>query len=395
MTKDGLSRSRLKFYAFAVTPLLLLAGLLYFAPPTLLGFVPEAEVPVESLTFERVILEPNMIRLEIVNGGPNEIVLSQIFVNDALFAGYIDPAAEIPRLGRATIYIPYSWVSGEPVAVTLLSSNAIKFEHEIEAAVTTPVLGLAQLSTFVFIGIYVGIIPVFLGLTWLPFLRRLAVKWYNFILSLTAGLLIFLGADALLEASEIAQSVPSAFQGSAIIIFGIVISFLGLQVISERALRGPSKTGKLGLLALAYMIALGIGLHNFGEGLSIGSAYALGEVALGTFLILGFTIHNLTEGVAIVSPISQRRVVMLHLVALGLIGGAPTILGAIIGGLAFTSFWATLFLAVGVGAIFQVVYAIGRHAIGGGVAGWATPTNFAGLLLGLFIMYSTGLAIPA
>ena len=387
-------RTRVKPYSLAIIPLILLAALLYFVPPNLIGLMPEAEVPIESLTFERVILESNLIKVEVVNGGPNDITLSQLFINDALYSGYIDPDDVVPRLGRATLYIPYSWVKGEPIIITLLSSNAIKFEHEIEAAVATPVVGANQLITFALIGTYVGIIPVFLGLAWLPLLRKLITKWYNFILSLTVGLLIFLGADALIEASEAALSVPSAFQGSAVLIFGVAISFLGLQLIGERGFRGSSKCGKLGLLGLAYMIALGIGLHNFGEGLAIGSAYALGEVALGTFLILGFTIHNITEGVAIVSPVSRRSVQISHLVMLGLIGGAPTILGTIVGGMAYTSFWATLFLAVGVGAIFQVVYQISNHAIGGGIRGWTTPTNLAGLFLGLLIMYTTGMVIP-
>ena len=230
----------------------------------------------------------------------------------------------------------------------------------------------------------------------MPFLKRLAKKWHNFILSLTVGLLLFLGMDALIEAVESAAKVPSAFQGPSLIIFGAIITFLFLQLIGEntfkRGKRGSDNPS--GFLTLAFMIALGIGFHNFGEGLAIGSAYAIGKVSLGILLILGFTIHNITEGVAIVSPISREAVKIRHLLFLGFIGGAPTILGTIIGGLAYTSFWATLFLAVGVGAIFQVIYVICSFAIGDGIRGLASPTNLSGLALGFLIMYGTALALP-
>ncbi|MEK0326913.1 MAG: ZIP family metal transporter, partial [Nitrosopumilus sp.] len=194
--------------------------------------------------------------------------------------------------------------------------------------------------------------------------------------------------DTILEAIENSLLVPSAFQGPAILIFGAALTFLGLQYVSERGKSSQPSDGK-GLMKLAYMIALGIGLHNVGEGLAIGSAYALGEVALGTFLILGFTVHNLTEGVAIVSPIAKRKVMIKHLFFLGMLAGAPTILGTIIGGFAFTPLLATIFLAVAAGAIIQVVYQVGKISFLRD-SGWTKPLNLAGLVIGLLIMYFTG-----
>src|SRR5206468_6340027 len=140
---------------------------------------------------------------------------------------------------------------------------------------------------------------------------------------------------------------------------GLLASFMSLVAVGESS--GSSKSGAARRgLALAYLISLGIGLHNLGEGLAVGAAYALGEVALGAFLIIGFMIHNTTEGIAIVAPISSSgsRTSMKHLAAIGIIAGVPTIPGALIGGFSFSSFWAALFLAVGAGAIFQVVFEI-------------------------------------
>ena len=148
-------------------------------------------------------------------------------------------------------------------------------------------------------------------------------------------------------------------------------------------------------MVLAYLIAFGIGLHNLGEGLAIGAAYALGEVALGTFLVLGFMLHNTTEGLGIVAPVATDRPSLWQLVLLGVIAGAPTIPGAWIGGFVYSPIFATIFLAIGAGAIFQVVYELGRLTVRQAGDELITATNFAGFLAGLLIMYVTGLFVAA
>jgi zinc transporter ZupT len=148
-------------------------------------------------------------------------------------------------------------------------------------------------------------------------------------------------------------------------------------------------------LGLALLIAVGIGLHNLGEGLAIGAAYSLGKVALGTFLVLGFTIHNTTEGLAIVTPIARERPGLATLALLGTVAGAPTILGALIGGLSYSPVLATLFLAVGAGAIFQVVYELVKMTVRQAGDELVTAMNLAGFVAGLLIMYVTGLFVAA
>ena len=148
---------------------------------------------------------------------------------------------------------------------------------------------------------------------------------------------------------------------------------------------------------LAMLIAVGIGLHNFGEGLAIGSAFALGEATLGTLLIVGFALHNTTEGLAIVAPLArdQQKVGLVDLMKLGLIGGVPTIAGAWLGGLVYSPVWSVLFLALGVGAIAQVTRQIakqiGRDAERGR-AFTSTPV-LGGLLAGFAVMYVTGMLV--
>ena len=154
---------------------------------------------------------------------------------------------------------------------------------------------------------------------------------------------------------------------------------------------------------LALLIATGIGLHNFGEGLAIGAAFALGEAALGTLLIVGFTLHNTTEGLAILAPIAKERPSIGLLIRLGLIGGVPTIAGAWLGGFVYSRVAAVLCLGLGAGAIAQVVVQLSRQvgaastATGGGSRSaaqrFATAPVMLGLMAGFAVMYATGMLV--
>ncbi len=150
------------------------------------------------------------------------------------------------------------------------------------------------------------------------------------------------------------------------------------------------------MLGTAYRIALGIGLHNLGEGLAIGAAFALGEAALGTFLILGFTIHNITEGIGIVAPIARKNPGLRHFAMLLLLAGGPAILGVWLGGFAFNPILATIFLAIGIGAILQVIWEVGKLVMQDNarrqqsLINWV---NLSGVVVGLAIMYFTAFLV--
>jgi zinc transporter ZupT len=377
---------------WGLLPLLLLAALiailLRFGP---LGVFQAAVPPVEELTVDRVRLEPGRFIIRVTNGGPEPVTVAQVLVDEAYWQFEMTPGATVPRLGTATITIEYPWVEGEAHHLKLLSSLGTPFEHTVDVATASPRVDARYLGTFTLLGVYVGVLPVFLGLLWLPFVRRLEARWTGFFLSLTAGLLVFLGVDALDEALEVAGGLPGAFQGVGLIVTGVLVSALLLVWVSRRFSQGGASARHLGL---ALLIAVGIGLHNLGEGLAIGAAYSLGKVALGTFLVLGFTIHNTTEGLAIVTPIARERTALATLALLGLVAGAPTIVGAWVGGLSYSPVLATLFLAVGAGAIFQVVYELLKLMVGEA----RTPAfgyQVAGFAAGLLVMYLTGLFVAA
>jgi zinc transporter ZupT len=384
--------NRVPSWVWLLLPLGLLAALsVMVARGGLLDFLRAGAPPVEELVFERVTLSPGVIRVQVANGGPDPVTVAQVMVDDAYWRFTITPDATIGRLGRAIIELPYPWVENEAHLLTLLTSTGLTFEHAVAVARETPRIDARFFRVFGMIGMYVGLIPVLLGLLWYPLLRRLERRWLDFVLALTAGLLIFLGADAVAEALETGAEVGGAYQGPLIVLVGALGTLLLLQALSGGRV---ARSGEEGRRAVAWLIALGIGLHNLGEGLAIGAAYVLGEAALGAFLVIGFMLHNSTEGLAIVAPIARDRPRLTTLAGMGLLAGAPTVAGAWIGGAAFSPVLATLFLSIGAGAIAQVVVAlsrvVGRDRDGAPV--W-TPLTAGGLVAGMLVMYGTGLLV--
>ncbi len=369
---------------------LLVAAFIRFGP---VGVFRATFPPVEELTIERVSLPaPNRLQVHVTNGGPEPVTIAQVLVDDASWVHEIDGDKRVARLDSRTLTIPYPWVEGEPHVITLITSTGLTFTSTVAVATQTPAPDARYLGTFALLGVYAGVIPVFLGLLWLPFLRSISKAWMGFFLSLTIGLLVFLGVDALVEAISTAGRVPGAFNGMGLVLIGVVGTPLGLAALGQWK-RG--QTGTLSPLWVATLVAIGIGLHNFGEGLAIGASYSSGEIALGTFLVVGFLLHNTTEGLGIVAPIANTSPSLGRLAALGAIAGVPTVLGAWIGGFTYSPMWTTLFFAIGAGAIVQVVIELGRMLGRSDTAGITRPLTAAGLFAGLMIMYVTGLVVPA
>ncbi len=375
-----------------LAPLVLLAALVAaFLRLGPVGVFRQAFPPVEQLTVERIRLpQAGVMEVEVVNGGPEPVTVAQVMVDDANWVHSVGGTRIIGRLEGRTIKIPYPWVEGEPHTVNLVTSTGLTFSGEVPVATLSPPVDARYLTTFALLGIYAGVIPVFIGLLWLPFVRAVNRKWIDFFLSLTIGLLIFLGADALEESVATAALVPGAFQGMALVLIGALATPLTLAAVGQwRAARRRERSP----LYVAGLIALGIGLHNLGEGLAIGTSYATGEIALGTFLVIGFLLHNTTEGLGIVTPLARERPSFRSLIFLGALAGVPTVIGAWIGGFTYSPVWTTLFFAIGAGAIAQVVYELWRLFSGRASGGITAPLNAAGLLLGLGIMYATGLLV--
>lgn len=347
--------------------------------------------PVENLTIERILFPaPGEVRVHVVNGGPEPVTVAQVMVDEAFWGHRITPGRTLPRLGRAVVTLAYPWVEGEPLEIALVSSTGLTFSAGVGVATRSPSPDFRYLSTFALLGVYVGVIPVFIGILWLPFLRGIPRRWLDFFLSLTVGLLVFLAADALAEALELTDTVAPALQAVGLIALGVVGTPLAIAALGRLSRRDSAGDG----LQVALLIAVGIGLHNLGEGLAIGAAYTAGEIALGTFLVLGFLLHNTTEGLGIVAPLAGERAHLARLALLGAIAGVPTVFGTWIGGFSYSPALTVLFLAVGTGAILQVVLAIAGLLKRRAPGALAVPLNAAGLLTGLAIMYVTGLLVP-
>jgi zinc transporter, ZIP family len=374
-------------------PLALLAGVIaLFFYTSGAGLNVEPAAPIESLSFERTVLRPGEIEFQVRNTSPQAVTIAMININDGIVRYAIEPDGTLPRLGHATIRVPYPWVEGDAYEIALFSSNSIAFTTAIEVATATKTVDNNTLLSFTLIGLYVGVIPVFLGLFWFPALRRLGPRWMMFLMALTVGLLIFLGIDATSEALEIAREIGGPFQGVGLVGLGIVVTFLLLDAISRRQTNiGRSEAEQR--LAVAFMIAIGIGLHNLGEGLAIGAAYSVGAAALGTFLVVGFILQNITEGLGIIAPVLKDRPTFANLALMGLIGGVPAIIGAWVGGLTYSQPLAVLFLAIGAGAVFEVVYEIGKIIQRDAVKRPMPLTIFSGVTAGMLLLYVTGLLI--
>lgn len=387
-------------------PLALLGGLLavmvWWEPAK--SLVSEGTPPVERLSFQRVVLDDQGIAAEILNDGPDQVTIAQVQVDEAYWTFETSHPGPLRHLERTMLRIPYPWVAGESHTVKVLTSTGVAFEYVIPVAVATPRPGARFFAVFTLIGVYVGVIPVVIGLLWYPFVTRLGRTGLEFVLALTVGLLVFLAVDGAAEGLDAVERTPGSFQGTALFALGMAGAYLTLESfgswLRRRRSRVPEDVAGASGFVLALLIAIGIGLHNFGEGLAIGASFGLGEATLGALLIIGFTLHNTTEGLAIVAPLASAgrraaRPPLGDLAKLGFVGGAPTILGAWIGGLVYSPVWSVFFLALGVGAIVQVVVQITRQMAAGRpvAASVGSAPVLTGLFTGFSVMYVTGLII--
>ena len=397
----GKPPSAARVWLAGMGPLLLVGAMTWWFLSSGVAWLRLGGVPIEKLAIERVLFRPQEIVLKVRNEGPGPLSVGQLLVNDAIWDFSITPGREIGRMKGATLSIPYDWLPGEPYVFTIVSGTGLKHSRTVELATMTPSASPRSFLVFGVLGAYVGVIPVFLGLLWLPFLRAMPRTWMDFWLSLTIGLLLFLGVDTLKESIDILGRVAAYWNGVMLVALGVVGAFFSLNGVG-RVLTARSGTAGTGAsarpsgMALATLIAIGIGLHNLGEGLAIGAAYTLGEVALGSFLIVGFTLHNTTEGLAILSPLVGGKASLRDLGILGLLGGGPTIIGAWAGAFTYSDPLSLVFLGIGAGAIFQVVRVLARGRAEGGesvIESLSRPQNAAGLLAGFIIMYATSLLV--
>jgi zinc transporter, ZIP family len=395
-TAPGLPRA---WRLWALLPLLLLVGAvaIFAASGTsLLDLVGRAPPPADQFDIRRVEFKPGQIRIRVTNPQRQELTIGTVTVDDAIVPFTLDGPATLGRLRSSTVVVPFQWVEDDPYTVGVTSSSGIETTFDVPAAVETRGASPRGFLGYAIIGFLVGILPVALGLAWLPSLRGTGSRWVAAFMALTAGLLSFLALDALTEALDLQAGLPSGFQGPGLILLGVSASYLGLAFVAQRfsTAGGRERSAPLEGAALATLVAIGIGLHNLGEGLAIGSSIALGELALGTFLIVGFMVHNITEGLGIAAPIADGgRVGLARLAVLALVAGAPAIVGAWIGGFITSDVLGVLFFALAVGAALQVVVEVGRYVARRAPGGLRSGHVIGGYLAGIAVMYATGLLV--
>ena len=391
-TSAAARNSKVPVWVAGLIPLavigVLVALFLAFNPIGSLREVP----PVEAVAIERTVFTEEAIEMQVRNDGPDEVTIAQVLVNDSYW-NFSMGDATLGRLESSEIRIPYPWEEDLPVNIALVTSTGATIEHEVEVATLTPEADAETLGIYALLGLYIGVIPVAVGLLWFSALRRTAKRWLDFFLAFTIGLLAFLLIDTVAEGFELSSVAPAALDGLSLFAIGALGAVVALVVLQQGLTRrGRGKTGEGAAgLTLAYLIAAGIGLHNLGEGLAVGAALAVGEVALGTFLVVGFALHNTTEGLAIIAPLGslRDRPAIGHFIGLGAVAGLPTILGAWLGGFAFSPAWGALAFGVAAGAIGQVIWQIAASMRKGREI--ATGWNGLGFLAGLLFMYGTGL----
>lgn len=384
---------------WALVPILLLVGVVALFASTgasVLDLVGQAPPPADRFDVRRVEFRPGEIRIRVTNPQREKLTIATVTVDDAVFPFRVDGPSTLDRLRSSTVIVPFQWVDGDPYRVGITSSRGIETATDIAAAVETRGTSARGFFGYALIGLLVGVIPVALGLAWLPSLRRADPRWLAAFMALTAGLLSFLALDALAEALTLQAALPSGLQGPGLILLGVAASYLLLTFVAGRfSAAGQRERGApLEGVGLATLIAIGIGLHNLGEGLAIGSSIALGELALGTFLIVGFMVHNVTEGLGIATPIaSGARVSLVRLGGLALLAGAPAIFGAWIGGFLSSDLLGVLFFALAVGAALQVVVEVARYVARRAPGGLRSGHVVGGYLAGIAVMYATGLLV--
>jgi zinc transporter, ZIP family len=385
-------RSRLDWRVWAVVPVLLLAlavGLVVNSGSSLADLVGTNPPPADEFDIRRVEFSPGEIRITVRNPQPDDLTIANVNVDDAIVPFTVDGPTTLGRLRSSTIVVQYDWVDGDPITVGVTSSTGIETVEEIPAAIETPQPSVEGFFGYALIGFLVGVLPVALGLLWLPALRQASPTWLSAFMAFTGGLLAFLGVEALSEAFELQAGLPASLGGSGLVLLGVALSFLGMTALAGRLTRGAAATG----LTLAFLIAVGIGLHNLGEGLAIGASFAIGELQLGAFLIVGFMIHNVTEGLGIATPVAKTRVTLLVLAGLALVAGAPTILGTWVGGYTSSDVLIALFFAIAAGAAFQVIVEVGRYIARNAPGGLRSGHAIAGFVAGVATMYVTGLLV--
>ncbi|ARS64989.1 zinc transporter ZupT [Candidatus Nitrosomarinus catalina] len=385
--------SKFKVAASGVIPFaFVIVLMLYIFGPG--GDLLDFGIALPEITIEKVDFIDSEIQATVRNTGsiPVQVVVAD--VNDRIQPAAVEPDGYLERYETTLVRIPFEWNEAEPYRIGITIDDGTRFEKEIESAAFALEFTLDLAIFFAIIGTYVGIIPVMIGLLWLPFIKKISKQKYHFFLALTAGLLLFLAIDSIEESIEVSnENLANSFNGALLVSTVVVLSFLALYYVGNKIISKSDSLHFSKPVAIGLMISIGIGLHNFGEGLAIGAAVGIGSIAFSTFLIVGFALHNTTEGIAIAAPMSRGKLMIGKLAIMGLIAGSPAIFGAWIGGFAYSPFTSVVFLAIGAGAIFQVILVLLKWIQKENDGNLSTLSVVSGFAIGMLVMYFTSIFV--
>ena len=385
--------SKFKLMASGVIPFaFVVIMMLYIFGPG--GDLLDFGVALPEITIEKVDFIDSEIQATVRNTGPIPVQVVMADVNDRIQPAAVEPDGFLERYETTLVRIPFEWNEAEPYRIGITIDDGTRFEKEIESAAFALEFTLDLAIFFAIIGTYVGIIPVMIGLLWLPFIKKISKQKYHFFLALTAGLLLFLAIDSIEESIEVSnENLANSFNGSLLVGTVIVLSFLTLYYLGNKIVAKADSLNFSKPVAIGLMISIGIGLHNFGEGLAIGAAVGIGSIAFSTFLIVGFALHNTTEGIAIAAPMSRGKLMLGKLAIMGMIAGTPAIFGAWIGGFAYSPFTSVIFLAIGAGAIFQVILILMKWIQKENEGNLSNLSVVSGFAIGMLVMYLTSILV--
>ncbi len=377
-------RSSLPWLAVPAVALVLVVALLLIWRP--LDQLSASAPPVEEVAVESIVLSPGLIQVSLRTDGSEPVAIAQVQVDGAYRIFTADPAVPQSRLGKVRLDIPYPWVAGEAHRIALITATGLVVEREIEVAQETPRLGVSSIRLLGTVGILLGVVPVIIGLLAWPAMRSISSTGLNFILAVTIGLLGFLFVDTIGEGLEHAGESIGRLRGP--VLFWAILGATTIVLLAIGRKQGRPPEG----LKLAAFIALGIGLHNFGEGLAVGAALASGAASLAAYLVIGFTIHNVTEGIGIAAPMTKEKPKLVHFAGLAALAGLPAVAGTIIGTQAISPLWIAVCFGIGAGAILQVIIEVAGLMLRRSQS-LLIPSTAAGVTAGLAVMYATALLV--
>ncbi|MEM7032645.1 MAG: hypothetical protein AAF629_24035 [Chloroflexota bacterium] len=314
-------------------PLIILGGLiawLIISPPQLRLFSTAAT---EQLDIEQVILQPGRFELVVRNTGAESLSIAQVTINDAAWISLVLPKTTIDPLTRATIQLDdYEWIEGQTYQIIIYTTTANTFVVDIPDARVTPQLTQPNLLTLLLSGFLIGMLPLYVGLSWWPMLRQLYLPSWLIWVGVAIGLIFGRGVDLLPLVPHFVRHIGALYQAWGLVIIGLVFA---LGMLYRRASQGGDDTSQDRFLQ-AYRVVIALGLLGFGEGLILGQVMGSQVSAAPLWLqsplwIVGLLILNASKGLILALILSDLRPMWVQWILFGFIAGFPLMLGIVLG----------------------------------------------------------------